>query len=106
MTFSLSARKRTNKYLENPVFPVKKIKDSETGIQGRRDAIRMAFQRELIDNGDIWMKMIKSRALTLHTYNEDTALEIASDISGYYYNEFLKLQKKFSSLKEKEQNDQ
>jgi nucleotidyltransferase substrate binding protein (TIGR01987 family) len=78
----------------------------ETGIQGSRDAIRMAFQRELIENGDIWMKMIKSRALTSHTYNEDTAQEIAEDIFDYYYNEFLKLQGKFFELKEKEQNEQ
>jgi nucleotidyltransferase substrate binding protein (TIGR01987 family) len=78
----------------------------ETGIQGSRDAIRMAFQRELIENGDIWMKMIKSRALTSHTYNEDTAQEIAEDIFDYYYNEFLKLQEKFFELKEKEQNEQ
>jgi nucleotidyltransferase substrate binding protein (TIGR01987 family) len=78
----------------------------ETDIQGSRDAIRLAFKRELIVNGDIWMKMIKSRALTSHTYNEDTAQEIAKDIFDYYYNEFLKLQKKFSTLKEKEQNEQ
>ncbi len=77
----------------------------ETGIQGSRDAIRMAFQRELIENGDIWMKMIKSRALTSHTYNEDTAQEIAADIFDYYYNEFLKLQEKFFELKAKEQNE-
>ncbi|WP_299978210.1 nucleotidyltransferase substrate binding protein [Desulfobacula sp.] len=76
----------------------------ETGIQGSRDAIRMAFKRGLIVNGDIWMKMIKGRTLTSHTYNEDTADEIAKDISNIYYNEFLKLQETFILLKEKAQS--
>ncbi|MDA3819833.1 MAG: nucleotidyltransferase substrate binding protein [Candidatus Delongbacteria bacterium] len=77
----------------------------ETGIQGSRDAIRMAFKRGLIVNGEIWMKMIKGRTLTSHTYNEDTADEIAKDISNIYYNEFLKLQETFIVLKEKAQNE-
>lgn len=74
----------------------------ETGIQGSRDAIRLAFKRALITDGDIWMKMIKSRTLTSHTYNEDTADEIAMDIQNIYYHEFLKLRKEFLALKEKE----
>jgi len=74
----------------------------ETGIQGSRDAIRLAFKRGLIENGEIWMKMIKSRTLTSHTYNEDTAREISSDIVKSYYGEFLKLQHKLNELKEKE----
>jgi nucleotidyltransferase substrate binding protein (TIGR01987 family) len=78
----------------------------ESGIQGSRDAIRMAFQRELIADGDVWMKMIKSRALTSHTYNEDTAEEIATAIFSEYYDEFVKLQDKFRELKEKEQSEQ
>ena len=71
----------------------------ETGIKGSRDAIRLAFKRGLILDGEIWMKMIKSRALTSHTYNEDTAEEITSEIFDNYYKEFLKLEKAFIQLK-------
>ncbi len=78
----------------------------ETNIQGSRDAIRLAFKRGLIENGDIWMKMIKSRSLTSHTYNEDTAEEIAADIFNYYYQEFITLRDKFLQLKEKELNQE
>ena len=74
----------------------------ETGIQGSRDAIRMAYKRNLIADGETWMKMIKSRTLASHTYNEDIANEISIDICNTYYNEFLKLQKVLFSLKEKE----
>ena len=37
-----------------------------TGITGSRDAIREAFQKELITNGENWMNMIKSRNQTTH----------------------------------------
>ena len=42
----------------------------ETDIQGSRDAFRLAFRRGLIEDGDLWMDMIKSRALTVHTYTQ------------------------------------
>lgn len=75
----------------------------ETNIQGSRDAIRLAFKRGLIEDGEVWMNMIQDRILTSHTYNEDTAEKIVTDILDNYYQEFLKLQKKFTEL-EKRQN--
>ena len=66
----------------------------ETGIQGSRDAIRMAFRRGLIENGESWMKMIESRIRTSHTYNEETAKEIAEDIKHKYFEMFLLLRDK------------
>lgn len=74
----------------------------ETGMQGSRDAIRLAFRRQLIENGDAWMRMIQSRALTFHTYNEDTARKIASEIFNEYYPQFVKLKETLSALKAKE----
>jgi nucleotidyltransferase substrate binding protein (TIGR01987 family) len=75
---------------------------AETDIQGSRDAIRMAFKRGLIEDGEIWMEMINSRNLTAHTYNEDTASEIVSNILEKYYQVFIKLQKKLKVFEEKE----
>ena len=59
-----------------------------TEIQGSRDAFRLAFKRGLIKNGADWMKMIESRIKTSHTYNEDTATEIAEAILNTYYSLF------------------
>jgi nucleotidyltransferase substrate binding protein (TIGR01987 family) len=58
----------------------------ETGIQGSRDAIRLAFRRRLIENGDAWMRMIQSRALTSHTYNKEKLTYFATpcDASKQY----------------------
>lgn len=63
----------------------------ETGIQGSRDAIRLAFRRGLIEDGDAWMAMIKSRVLTSHTYNEETAAQIAGDVLTRYFPLFMSL---------------
>ena len=64
----------------------------ETSIQGSRDAFKLAFNRNLISNGEIFMKMIKSRQLTSHTYNEETADEIYFDIVNKYYLAFNQLE--------------
>ena len=62
-----------------------------TGIQGSRDAFTIAFNRGLIINGEDWMKMIVSRTKTSHTYNEETADEIASTILATYIYMFREL---------------
>lgn len=56
-------------------------------IQGSRDAVRIAFQRGLIQDGVIWMKMIDNRQRTSHTYNKETAEEIAELIRECYCDE-------------------
>ena len=70
----------------------------EVGIIGSRDAFRLAFKRGLIENGETWMEMIKSRVLTSHTYNEDIANDIANRIVTLYYAEFISLHKKLETL--------
>jgi len=50
----------------------------ETDINGSRDAFRLAFKRGLVQNGRVWMDMIKSRTLTTHTYNEALTAEVSS----------------------------
>ncbi len=72
-------------------------------IQGSRDAIRTAFKRGLIVNGEVWMNMIKSRAMTSHTYREDIAKEILQDIVNLYYQEFASLKERL--LKFVDEND-
>lgn len=56
----------------------------EVGIQGSKDAIKLAFDRGLITNGNTWFKMVDSRKLTVHTYNQDTADLVAEQISENY----------------------
>jgi nucleotidyltransferase substrate binding protein (TIGR01987 family) len=65
-----------------------------TDIQGSKDAIRMAFGFGLIENGEMWMEMVKSRRLSSHTYNENTANEIARSVVNDYYPLFLELMRR------------
>jgi len=41
------------------------------GIIGSKDAVRIAFQNEIITDGQIWMDMIESRNKTVHTYLDE-----------------------------------
>lgn len=70
----------------------------EVNIQGSRDALRLAFQRGLIADGDNWMKMIKSRIASVHTYNLEVAQQINQDIHDIYFQLFIELKEKMKSL--------
>lgn len=70
----------------------------ETNIQGSRDAIRLAFKRGLIKNGDKWMGMIQSRIETSHTYNEVTAKKVMSAILEDYFKLFIEFESEISRL--------
>lgn len=70
----------------------------ESNIHGSRDAIRIAFQRGIIEDGELWMQMLKSRTLTTHTYNESTAKMIEKVIRDSYFNAFQNLQQKLKEL--------
>jgi nucleotidyltransferase substrate binding protein (TIGR01987 family) len=64
----------------------------ETGIQGSKDAIRLSFSRGLITDAPKWYDMVTSRRLSVHTYDEDTANEVAQDIAETYLGLFIQLQ--------------
>ena len=71
---------------------------AEQNVLGSRDAIQLAFNRGLINEGKIWMDMIESRIKSSHTYNEDTAREIADKIVWKYYALFVALQQKMEEM--------
>lgn len=66
----------------------------ETGIFGSRDAIQKAFSAGLIEDGMVWMMMLKDRNLTSHVYHEGTAAEIASHVLKDFYPVFLDFERK------------
>jgi nucleotidyltransferase substrate binding protein (TIGR01987 family) len=70
-------------------------------ITGSRDATREAFNKGLIDDGDGWMEMIKSRNKSSHTYNEETAKEIAKNVVEWYYGLFLNLKDRMTELNDR-----
>jgi nucleotidyltransferase substrate binding protein (TIGR01987 family) len=73
-----------------------------TDLYGSRDATREAFAKGLIEDGDAWMAMIQSRNRTSHTYNQDTADEIANAILSSYVKGFEQFLNKFNQLESHE----
>ena len=71
-------------------------------LYGSKDVTRLAFKLGLIEDGDIWMDMIRDRNLTSHTYNEETAREIVEAILNLYCAAFTVFQRKMDGFKEKE----
>ena len=58
-------------------------------IVGPRPVIEQSFKDGYIKDGKEWMKMLKSRNLTSHVYNEETAKAIVDGIRNSYF-ELLK----------------
>ena len=69
-----------------------------TGLLGSKDTTREAFKRGLIEDGEAWMNMIKSRNQTSHVYDQDTARRIADAISQSYHARFAALHARFFPL--------
>jgi nucleotidyltransferase substrate binding protein (TIGR01987 family) len=69
-----------------------------TGIIGSKNAVRHAFNKNLIEDGQVWMNMIKDRNLTAHSYDEKTAEDLAVSITGNYYSQLASFSEKMNSL--------
>ena len=69
-----------------------------TAITGSRDAIREAFQRRLIEDGEAWMETIVSRNRSSHTYDENTAKQLVELITTRYLNIFNAFQMRMQEL--------
>ena len=69
-----------------------------SGIIGSRDATRLAFQNDLISDGEGWMAMIKARNQSSHTYNLEQAQVIARDVIDRFAPLFGALRDRFTAL--------
>lgn len=67
----------------------KTIKDYlESGgylVKSPREALKQAFQIELISNGETWLEALDDRNLVAHIYDEQTADKIVCRIKEKYY---------------------
>ena len=75
-----------------------------SGIVGSKGATREAFKNGLIVDGDSWMEMIKSRNLSSHTYNQDTAEVVVRNILMRFYPAFEQMITTFSALAERSED--
>lgn len=52
-----------------------------------KEVIKEAFASEIIQNGQLWIDMLKARNSTSHEYNFDKVNEILPDVAGIYFDE-------------------
>jgi nucleotidyltransferase substrate binding protein (TIGR01987 family) len=70
-------------------------------LVGSRDATRTAFQNGLIQDGEVWMEMIKARNLSSHIYLADVASAIVADIQSRFYPALQMLLEKMETIRVK-----
>ena len=85
MTFEL-AWKVLKDYLESEGYIVK----------SPRETVKQDFQIGLIDNGHVWIDALSNRNLTTHTYDEELAIKMTSEILDAYLPELDKMYEKLS----------
>lgn len=78
----------------------------QSNIAGSRDATREAFNKNLIEDGETWMAMIKSRNQTSHTYNSVTADEIVHQVLTHYHVCFRAFLEKMEQLKKDDMSNE
>lgn len=71
----------------------------EHTVRGSRDATRAAFEMGLIEDGEVWMEMIKSKNATSHTYDEATSQKIFLAIIYQYLEAFRSFYVKMEQIK-------
>lgn len=54
-------------------------------VQAPREVIKQAFAIEIIEDGEVWLKMLDDRNLTSHIYDETKAQEVVDSIEGDYF---------------------
>lgn len=68
----------------------------ESNLNGSRDVFRLAFERDVVQDGEKWMQMIESRKKSVHTYNDAMAAEVLQEIRNSYFSLFEGLEAKLA----------
>ena len=69
-----------------------------SGIIGSKNAIRHAYNKGLIEDGQVWMEMVGDRNLAVHSYDEEIALGIITAIVHTYYSQLCGFAQKMEDL--------
>jgi len=66
-------------------------------VNSPRDAIKLAFQANILDDGQLWMDALSDRNLTTHTYEEIKAIEVVAKIKTDYFPALQQLHRRMSA---------
>ncbi len=74
------------------------LESQEVEAKFPRDVIKMAFQYEIIKDGEVWMDMLERRNEMSHTYNETYFKNVVELIGGPYFQAINQVMSKLESL--------
>lgn len=66
-------------------------------VNSPRDAIKLAFQANILTDGQLWMDALSDRNLTTHTYEEIKAIEVVAKIKSDYFPALQQLHRRMST---------
>lgn len=66
-------------------------------VNSPRDAIKQAFQANILDDGQLWIDALSDRNLTTHTYDENKAIEVVANIRTRYFTGLQQLYRRLMS---------
>ncbi len=69
--------------------------DQQVDVKFPRDVIKQGFQYDLVDDGDIWIDMMRKRNLMSHAYDEATARTAYELIRTQYFEQLRKMYELF-----------
>jgi nucleotidyltransferase substrate binding protein (TIGR01987 family) len=69
----------------------------KTDLFGSKNAVKEAFNVGLIESGDVWFDMIKSRNLTSHIYDHAEIIAILDTILNVYVAAFISFETKMKN---------
>lgn len=65
-----------------------------------KEVIKEAFNKEVIQNGQIWIDMLNDRNATSHEYNMDKVDKVLEKISTIYFEELCRFKEQVKSFDE------
>jgi nucleotidyltransferase substrate binding protein (TIGR01987 family) len=71
-------------------------------MRGSRDAIKNAYKYGLLEDVELWFKMLEARNLTAHTYDESLAKEMLVRIAREFHPELERLFQVFKKIESHE----
>ena len=69
-----------------------------TGIIGSKNAIRHAFNKGIIMDGEAWMDMVEGRNISSHTYDEEKADKLFKEIINNFFTQLHTFELKMEQL--------
>lgn len=67
-------------------------------VNSPRQAIKQAFQSNVITDGHLWIAALEDRNLTVHTYDESKAVQIENSIRTIYTPLLMAMTKYFKAV--------